>query len=726
MTGNYRPAAALALASALLLALNVAPAAAQAQAPTKDWEKIAKPPLHKFEIPRAKKVVFSNGLTVFLMEDRELPLIDAFATVKGGSRNEPADKAGLVRIFGEAWRTGGTAAKTGDQLDDFLEARAAKVETTADIDSVAISLSCLKADFDSVLAVFEDVLRKPEFRAEKIALAKTQLKSGIARRNDNPQQIADRVATQLGYGPDSPYARVPEYATVDAVTREDLLAWHKKAVHPDRTILAVVGDFDASAMEAKLRKTFGGWPKGNTPADPPAALRSTPAPGIFFVAKDDVNQSNIRMVAPGIRRDNPDYFAVEVLNEVFGGGFSARLFSNVRSKKGLAYSVGGGLRSSFDHPGLFRLTMGTKSETTAAGIDALLEEVKNIVAEPPTGEEIRRGKEAILNSFIFRFDSKEKVLREQAGNAFYGYPPDFLERYRREIEKVTAADVARVAKKYVHREDLAILVVGKAADFDRPLSSFGKVTTVDITIPTGAGDKKAAAAPPSAGAKEAGRALFAKVVEGLGGAQKVAAAKDVRVKGQATVKTPQGEMALGITMLTVFPDKIHQEIHAPFGDITTVLTPEAAFMAGPQGSQDLPASAREEQTKDISRSALVLAQRANDPKLDVVAAGKEKVGNVDAAILDVNYGGVATRWFVDPSTGRILRVSFTSSGAQGPAARVTDYSDFRAVDGLVFAFKQETSINGEKAQTMTVEEVKVNTSPDLKIFQKPATKDQPK
>jgi zinc protease len=711
-----------ALAAVFLAGLAAAPLSGQ----TKEWEKIPKPPLHKFTIPQARRIVFGNGMTVFLMEDRELPLVDAFAMVRGGSRNEPAAKIGLAAIFGQAWRTGGTKTRTGDQLDDFLEARAAKVETGADIDSARVSLSCLKADFDAVLAVFKDVLENPEFRADKIALARTQMKAGIARRNDNPLGIAEREATKLGYGPDSPYASQPEYATVDAVTREDLLAWHQKYVHPNRIILSVVGDFDSAAMEAKLRKTFGSWPKGNTPEDPAAAYRSAPAPGLYFVAKDDVNQSNIRMVAPGIRRDNPDYFAVEVLNEVFGGGFAARLFSNVRSKKGLAYSVGGGLRSSFDHPGLLRLSMGTKSETTAAGIDALLEEVQNIVAQPATEDELKRARDAILNSFIFRFDSKEKVLREQAAYAFYGYPPDFLQRYRREIEQVTAVDVARVAKKYIRKEDLAILVVGKAADFDRPLSSFGKVTTVDITIPTGAADKNAAAAPASAGAKEAGRALFAKVVEGLGGAQKVAAAKDLLVKGKATVRTPQGEMALGITQVTVLPDRIHQEIQAPFGQITTVLSPQAAFMAGPQGNQDLPASAREELAKELLRAPLVLAQRASDPKLDVAAAGKEKVGDVEAAILDVSYGGAATRWFVDPATGRILRSSYTATGAQGPATRVTDYSDYRSVDGLFFSFRQESSFNGEKAQSMTVEDVKVNTSPDPKIFEKPAPKDQPK
>ncbi|MGH9398968.1 MAG: M16 family metallopeptidase [Thermoanaerobaculia bacterium] len=710
-----------ALAAALLAALVGAPLSGQ----TKEWDRIPKPPLHKFSIPQPKKIVFGNGMTVFLMEDRELPLIDAFITIKGGSRNEPAAKAGLAALFGQVWRTGGTKARTGDQLDDLLEARAAMVETGSDIDSARVSLSCLKGDFDTVLGVFDEVLKSPELRADKLALAKTQARSGISRRNDNPLGIAEREATRLGYGADSPYARQIEYATVDAVTREDLLAWHQKYVHPDRAILAVVGDFDTAAMEARLRKTFGSWPKGKPVEDPPAAFRTAPVPGVYFVAKDDVNQSNIRMVAAGIRRDNPDYFAVEVLNEVFGGGFAARLFSNIRSKKGLAYSVGGGLRSSFDHPGLLRLTMGTKSETTAAGIDALLEEVQNIVAQPATEEELKRARDAILNSFIFRFDSKEKILREQAAYAFYGYPADFLDRYRREIEKVSAADVARVAKKYVRKEDLAILVVGKAADFDRPLASFGKVTPIDIAIPAGGAGTKAAA-PASAGDTEAGRSLFAKVVEGLGGAQKVAAARDVQVKGQTTVKTPQGEMALGFTSLTVFPDKVHQEIRAPFGQITTVLTPQAAFMASPMGNQDLPASAREEQARDLARLPLVLAQRAADPKLTVAAAGKEKVGEVEAAVLDVSFGDAAVRWFVDPASGRILRSAHTATGQQGPARRVTDYSDYRSVEGLFFAFKQESTVNGEKAQSMTVEEVKVNSNPDPKIFEKPAPKETPK
>jgi zinc protease len=235
-------------------------------------------------------------------------------------------------------------------------------------------------------------------------------------------------------------------------------------------------------MEARLRKALVSWPRGS--AAPKAHVAPFEAkPGVYFVQKDDVTQSQIRMVHAGIRRDSPDYFAVEVMNEVFGGGFSARLFSNIRSKKGLAYSVGGGIGADFDHAGLFQLSMGTKSGSTAAAIDALHEEIDNLLKTPATPDELARARDAILNSFVFRFDTKQEVMAERMLYEFYGYPPDFLERYRAGIEKVTAEDVARVARAYVHKDKLALLVVGKAQDFDRPLAGLGPVTTLDITIP---------------------------------------------------------------------------------------------------------------------------------------------------------------------------------------------------------------------------------------------------
>ncbi|HEY1262405.1 MAG TPA: pitrilysin family protein, partial [Terriglobales bacterium] len=310
---------------------------------------------------------------------------------------------------------------------------------------------------------------------------------GISRRNDEPSGIASRESIKLAYGTNNPYARVPEYATVAAVTRQDLLDWHKAHVYPNNIILGIVGDFDSAAMEAKLRQLFGSWQKG--PPLPKVEIAFNSAkPGYYLVPKEDVNQSSIRMVGMGIRRDSPDYYAAEVFNEAFGGSSTSRLVRNIRSAQGLAYSVGGGIGTAFDHPGILRLVMGTKSQTTIESIQSLFQQIDNLKTKPFSEDELKRAKDAILNAFVFNFDSPDKVLRERMAYEYYGYPADFLERYRAGIEKVTPADVTRVANKYLHKEQLAVLVVGNTAEFDKPLSSLGPVNTIDISIPPPPGE----------------------------------------------------------------------------------------------------------------------------------------------------------------------------------------------------------------------------------------------
>jgi len=452
---------------------------AQAQA----WQQIPIPKLPAFHPPQPKRIVFPNGMVVFLQEDHELPTIDGIARIRGGERSVPANKTGLTDIYGDVWRTGGTKSQTGDQLDDYLEQRAAKVETGGRIDSTSVSWSCLKEDFDDVFRVFEDVLKNPEFRAGKIGIAQKGMYDGISRRNDDPGQIAGREAAILVYGANNPYARVAEYRTVAAITRQDLVEWHGKYVHPNNIILGVVGDFDSAKMEARLREAFGSWPKGPWAKDAEPARPDPAKPGYYEVDKTDVNQSTIEMVALGITRHTTDYFATSVLNEAFGGGFSSRLFNDIRTTKGLAYGVGGGVGAGWDHPGMLRLMVMTKSKTTIESIQALDEEIADLAKRPINDAEIKRAKDAILNSFVFHFDSPAKVLQEKMAYEFYGYPLDFLENFQKGIEGVTKEDVALVAAKYIHREQMAVLVVGNVSEFDKPLSSLGAVNKLDIAIP---------------------------------------------------------------------------------------------------------------------------------------------------------------------------------------------------------------------------------------------------
>jgi len=489
---RYLKARFLSLPCSLLLAAGafaqeshpvVPPDARQAAQPGA-WQQLNVPPLAPFKPVQPRRIELPNGALLLLQEDHELPFISGFIEMHGGSRDVPAAKAGLASLYGEVWRTSGTAQINGDALDDLLEAKAAKIETSADIDSSSVSWSCLKGDNDQVLGLVTDLLLHPKFDSAKLQLAQQATIAGILRRNEDPGSIAAREAAKLVYGSTSPYARTTEIANVLGITVADFEAFHAKTVFPNNMIIGVEGDFDSAAMEAKLRAALGSLPKG-TPLPKPQETFTNPKPGLYLVDKKDVNQSNVWIVGLGIRRDDPDFYALSVLNEIFGGGFGSRLFQDVRTKLGLAYSVGGGFGASFDHPAMFRVVASTKSASTEAATAEMLKDTDGLKTQPFTEDELKLAKDQVLNGFIFNYDKREKVLAATARLAFYGYPADYLERYRAGVEKVTLADLERVAKTHVDVSRLAVLVVGNQAEFGDALSklNLGPAQPLDTTIP---------------------------------------------------------------------------------------------------------------------------------------------------------------------------------------------------------------------------------------------------
>src|SRR6266542_523222 len=697
-------------AIALLIAQN-----AFAQAP---WTKIPVPQLPAFHPQEPKRIELPNGMVIFLQEDHELPTIDGIARIRGGSRLEPGAKVGLVSLYGEVWRTGGTKNQTGDQLDDYLEIRAAKVETDGNADSTTIALSCLKEDFSDAFKAFTDLLREPEFREEKLELAKHEAFDGISRRNDEIGDIAARESVKLAYGAQNPYARVPEYATIAAVTRQDLLDWHRTYVHPNNIILGFVGDFDSAQLEATLRNALSSWEKGPA-AKAPAMQFASAKSGYYLVKKEDVNQTSIRMVGLGTTRDNPDCYAIEVFNEAFGGGFSSRLFKSIRTEQGLAYGVGGGVGTRFDHPGILQFYVSTKSATTVEAIQALYAQIDKLKANPITNAEISKAKDSILNAFVFNFDSPEKVLRERMAYEYYGYPADFLERYRAGIEKITAVDVARVWPKYLHKDELAVLVAGNAAEFDKPLTTLGAVSELDITIPPPPGEK--AATSSGSEKKESnpeGKALAAKVASAMGGEAKLQTVKSL--KSNFTVTQPEAGTTQ-VESTIVFPDHMKADLQTQQGPISIVVTPEAGFMAaGQMGTRDMPASRKNESMEQIHRKLIYVAQHVNDPAFSFAAAGGDKTGGTELAIVDIFGPGTTVRWFVDPQTGKIIRETYKAMGQSGPVDTETDFSDWKTVNGLNLPFHRDNKQEGKDSSTLQFSSIQINPTVDPKIFEKPA------
>ncbi len=454
----------------------------------KPWEQIPIPKLHGFKPQQPKRIELKNGIVLFLQEDHELPFVSGSVLIPGGSRDEIPAKAGLVGLYSQTWRTSGTAKIDGDALDDLLEARAAHIETGGDEDSTAVSWDSLKGDADQVFSLALDLLLHPKFSQEKLELAQQQEATGIVRRNDDESTIAEREASKLVYGANSPYTRQPELATIDAVTLDDLKAWHDRTVGGreggGKLIVGISGDFDPVAMEAKLRAAFEPLPPVK-PAPRRNDVFPGPTPGVYFIDKEDVNQSHVEIVGMGTDRHNPDVPAIAVMNEILGGGFASRLFQKVRTELGLAYEVGGGISFAYDHPGPFSTVALTKSATTVDATKAALAEIAGLNTRPFTGEELARAKDNILNSFLFRYDTRDKVLAERVRLEFYGYPADYLEAYQAALEKVTIADLQAAAKKYVHPDKLAILVVGNGPEIKPGLDqlNLGPIHPIDITIP---------------------------------------------------------------------------------------------------------------------------------------------------------------------------------------------------------------------------------------------------
>lgn len=469
------------LACVLIASAIVAPHAIHAQQ-QEPWKQIPIPPLKEFKPQQPKRVELKNGIVIFLQEDHELPFVSGSVLIPGGARDDDAAKAGLVDLYGMTWRTSGTAKMNGDAMDDLLESKAAHIETAGGEDSTSVSWDSLKGDSNEVLALALDLLFHPKFEEQKLQLAKQQEATGIVRRNDDESEIASREAAKLVYGADSPYTRQPELKTISAITLQDLQAWHDRTIG-GKLIVAISGDFDSAAMEPKLRAAFEGLPPAK-PLPPRHDTFKQPQQAIYFINKEDVNQSNVQIVGLGTDRRNPDVPALAVMNDILGGGFGSRLFQTVRTKLGLAYAVGGGYGFAYDHPATFDVEVLTKSPSTVEATKAAMDVIKGLDSEPFTEDELKRAKDDILNSFLFRYDTKDKVLAERVRLEFYGYPANYLETYEAALRNVTLADVTNAARKYIHPDKLAVLVVGNQAEIKPPLDELklGPVHPVDISI----------------------------------------------------------------------------------------------------------------------------------------------------------------------------------------------------------------------------------------------------
>ncbi|MBI5815151.1 MAG: insulinase family protein [Nitrospinae bacterium] len=433
----------------------------------------------KTDVPKTKVVTLSNGMRVHLMPDKELPIVNVMAMAKTGSIWDPAGTTGLAALTGAVWRSGGAASMPADALDEKLESMAASVETGIADEAGRASLSVMSKDLKEGLAIFADVLRRPRFDNDRLELARARMLDGIRRENDEPTGIGDRELSKLIYK-GSPYGARPTMESVKSITRRDVVEFYKNSVRPSSVIMGVTGDFDEKDLMSTLEKLFGDW-QGE-----PANLRATPKAADdherrLYLAAKKLPQAVIRAGHLGLKRTDPDYQAVRVMDEILGGsGFASRLMQKVRTDKGLAYSVWSYNMGGRWENGSF--TMGAETKTQSAGevLSIFMDEVSKMRTGKVDPMELKAAKDSLINSFVFIFDTPGRILEQRMIIDYYGMPADYLETFREKVMKVTADDVLEAAKNHLRPDELKIVVVGDPAGLEKQLAGFGKVERISL------------------------------------------------------------------------------------------------------------------------------------------------------------------------------------------------------------------------------------------------------
>jgi predicted Zn-dependent peptidase len=463
----------------MFILLGAAAASFAANAAKADPRTMTFPPL-RFDIPKAERVVLECGMPVYLLRDTELPIINITAMVHTGSVYEPADKAGLGSMTGTVMRSGGAGGLTPEKMDDELEFMASSVESNISSEIGTVSLTSLTKNFNRTLRIFADVLLRPDFSEKRVDIARKHMIEGLRRQNDDPKEIAGREINRVIYA-GHPLGSVPTIASASSVTRQEMVDFHRRFYRVDNMILAVSGDFDRDAMIRELNAVFGKKVDAT-----PLALPDVPQPPQVFapevlLGSKDVNQTVIRMGHLGITKDSPDLYALRIMDYILGGSFTSRLTIEIRTNQGLAYNVDSRFDVGRRFTGTFIAETETKAETTMKAISLMKRIIAGMTEAPVSDQELKAAKEFIINSFMFGFTSPASIVTQRARLEFFGYPADYLEKYRDNIARVTKEEVLAAAKRHLRPEAFKVVVVGDSAKFDGQLSSLGKVQELDLS-----------------------------------------------------------------------------------------------------------------------------------------------------------------------------------------------------------------------------------------------------
>ena len=428
-----------------------------------DPAKLTYGPL-KFDPPQPFRITMSNGLTVYIIENHELPVVKITLLVKSGTMYDPPGKEGLSELTASVMRTGGTLIMPPQTLDETLDYYAATIEPGTGLEQTQWSVFALKKDFEKVSGIFSRLLQEPLFDEGRLKLAKDLKSEEIRRLPDDPQNWAFKEFNRLLYQ-GNPRGRLPTLTTIKNIQKNDLVECHRRHYAPENVIMALSGDIRREDAEILIRNAFGNWQaKGRIV--PVAAPFKSFSPGRYYLVKE-TPQTIIVTGQPAPKKGSDSHYAFDIIDFVLGsGGFRSRIFQEVRTNRGLAYSTGSFYRARCDY-GVFGAYAMTKSVSAPIALQVIHDIMGKAKRDGLSPEEIDGAKKAILNSFIFQFDSPHQIVTQQALLAFDKLPDDFLRQYRQRITSLTPAEIRKTAGNVLAPEDSITLILGNEAGFQQ-------------------------------------------------------------------------------------------------------------------------------------------------------------------------------------------------------------------------------------------------------------------
>jgi zinc protease len=664
-------------------------------------------PLHTVQPPKLVTSTLSNGLKLYLAEDHDLPVIAGVVMVRSGDAFDPPERIGLASLAGYLLPRGGTALKTGDQVDETLARLGMSVEANFTETSAVVSFSGLRRNAEPTLALLRELVSQPEFRQDRLEQAKVRARAALAHRNDDTPAVMRREMSGLIFGKSSSYGWQADYAGLERITRTDLRNFHKRYFFPGNVMLGIRGDFDIPQMQAMVEKAFGSWNAAQPPVAEFPKATATAAPGFYLGEKKDAPISHVMVGQPGGTISQKDDAALEVMGLIMNQ-LQARITH--RARAGAANLMGvtvddvkASWGAGFDHQGIFRIYGTCRGAATVEVIKAIQDELQFLRSQEVAEEELKEAKETALTAMAGAWDTAPKGFLRVMTQEYYGLARGFAQEHQAAITAVTRADVLRVAKQYLHPESMTTLVIGNPQMFATPLEKLSpQINRLDLTLP----EPKKFVTESTDDSIAEGKRLLQRAAAAVGGADKLAAVKDYSITAeyQLDPSVPDiGGYKLPQMDRWMFPAIFRQDLSLPTGNIVAYSDSKAGWIATRQGWGVLAGIQLKQLQGDLFRSyfRLLISDQVEGRTVNMVDQDLVEITDTNGQLARIEF---------DPQTGLPARVTYDVPQAGGAPLFSEDvFSDFREVNGIKFPFKTVINQGGKKFADVLVTNVKLNS-----------------